>query len=252
MNMSLKSYPDHRLLSELEVLKRMKKALELKKPFSLIRVGDGENIILAQGKFMTKDEVLNSYWVKQSESGKGKGVTLPSLKLRDQTISLIPKADVVGICRINNDEVSVCDKYKRELTNKIFDFYHLNPPNLCHVFVNRKMVSHRLFWELIQQYRTLLVSKWAKRYAEIILKQYAKISPNIVGCIDFTHYDQIPDTLNQVGKYQFDLALISAGVNSLILAPQIAQLYGKVAVDFGKTMMYTVLPNKRLKPWKPK
>lgn len=250
--MSLKSYPDHLLLSELEVLKRMKKALGLKRPFSLIRVGDGENIVLAQGKFMTEEDVLNSYWVKQSESGKGKGVTLPCLKLRDQIISLIPKADVVGVCRIKNDEVSVSGKYKRELTNKIFDFYHLNPPNLCHVFVNRKMVSHRLFWKLLHQYRTLLVSKWAERYAEIILKQYAKISPNIVGCIDFTHYDQIPDTLNQVGKYQFDLALISAGVNSLILAPQIAQLYGKVAIDFGKTMMYTVLPNKRIKPWKPK
>jgi hypothetical protein len=252
MNMTLQNFPDHQLLSELEVLKKIKKALKYKKPFSLIRIGDGENIILAQGKFMTENEVLNSYWVKQSESGKGKGVTLPCLKLRDQIISLIPKADVVGVCRIKNDEVSVIGKYKRELTNKIFDFYHLNPPNLCHVFVNRKMVSHRLFWELIHQYRTLLISKWAERYAKIILKQYAKINPNIVGCIDFTHYDQIPDTLSQVGKYKFDLALISAGVNSLILAPQIAQLYGKVAIDFGKTMMYTVLPNRRIKPWRPK
>jgi hypothetical protein len=112
------------------------------------------------------------------------------------------------------------------------------------------MVSHRLFWELLHQYRILLLSKWSERYADTIIKQYAKIRPNIVGCIDFKHYDQITDTLKKVGKYQFDLALISSGVNSLILAPLIAQLFGKVAVDFGKTMMYTVLPNKRIKPWK--
>jgi hypothetical protein len=200
---------------------------------------------------MTDEEVLNSYWVKQSESGKGKGVSLPCHKLRDQILNLIPKADIVGICRNINDEVCVRSKYKRELTNKIFDYYHLKPTNLCYVFVNRKMVSHRLFWELFHQYRTLLISKWAKRYAETISKQYANLSPNIVGCIDFTHYDQIPETLNQVGKYQFDLALISTGVNSLILTPQIAQLYGKVVIDFGKTMMYTVLPNDRIKLWKP-
>jgi hypothetical protein len=35
---------------------------------------------------MTEDEVMNSYWVKQSKNGKEKGVTLPSLQLRDQII----------------------------------------------------------------------------------------------------------------------------------------------------------------------
>jgi hypothetical protein len=249
--MTLKNYPDKLLLSELEVLKKIKNALKNKKPFSLIRIGDGENIVLSQGKFMTTKEILNCSWAKRCKS-KGKGVNLPNIKLCNQIISMIPKADIVGICRKNNDEVKANSMYKRELTNKIFNYYHLNPPALCYVFINRKMVSHQLFWELLHQYRILLISRWAEQYKKIICKRYTKLKPNIVGCINFTHYDQIPETLEQVGKYEFDLALISTGVNSLILAPKIAELYGKVAIYFGKTMMFTVHPSKRIKLWKPK
>jgi hypothetical protein len=252
MNMTLQNYPDELLLSELEVLKKIKNALKNKKPFSLIRIGDGENIVLSQGKFMTDEDILNCHWVKRSESGKGRGVTLPNMGLCDQIISLIPKANIVGICRKDNDEIKANSMYKRELTNQIFDFYNLNPSNLCYVFANRKMVSHHLFWELIHQYRTLLISQWSEQYMKIICKKYSKLKPKIVGCINFTHYDQIPETLEQVSKYEFDLALVSTGVNSLILAPKIAELYGKVAIDFGKTMMFTVHRSKLIKPWKPK
>jgi hypothetical protein len=206
---------------------------------------------LSQGKFLTDAELLNCYWVKHSEKGKGRGVTLPNIKLRDQILKYIPKANIVGICSKKNDPVRAKNEYKRTLTNQIFDFYRLKPQNLCHVFVNRKMVSTPLFWKLLHQYRTLLISKWADPYAKLICNKYAKIKPLIIGCLNFNHYDQIPNTLKQVRKYHFDLVLISAGVNALILAPQIAESYGKVALDFGKSMMFTVHPNKLIKPWEP-
>lgn len=234
----------------MEVLKQIKNALQYRKPFSLVRVGDGENIILAQGKFMSEEEVMNSYWVQQSESGKGKGVTLPSLRLRDRLLRHISKANIVGICRNSGDRVRAPAIYKRELTNKIFEFYNLTPKQCCYVFINREMVSHRMFWEIMNQYRVLLISKWARDYADFIRKKYPKLRPNIVECINFTHYDQIPKLLKQVGKYHFDLALISAGVNALIIAPKIAEMYGKVAIDFGKTMMFTVQSCKLVSPWK--
>ena len=249
--MSISSIPDRRLISTIEVLNRVQIALKQKKPFSLVRIGDGENIVLAQNVLLSPKEVLNSYWVKQSDTGRGKGVTLPNLNLRNQMVKAIRRADLVGICRQKNDEVSVPSKYKRELTNKLFERFHLKPSNLCYVFVNRKMVSYRLFWDIIHRYRTLLVSKWAEAYAEKITREYTYLKPRIVGCIDFTHYKQIPDILAQLGKYRFDLALVSAGVNSVLLAPAIAERYGKTALDFGKTMMYTVRPCSKISPWRP-
>ena len=249
--MSLKNFPDKKLLSELEVLRRIHKALRQKKPFSLVRIGDGENIVLAQGKFLTKQEIERTYWVRQGRRTGGKGVDLPNLRLRDRMLKGIRQADIVGICRHHNDEVAAPAYFKRELTNKIFDYYNLQPTNLCYVFCNRKMVSYRYFWKILHQYRTLLISKWADQYARRIKGKYASLPPQIVGTINFKHYNQIPAVLKKVGKFNFDLALISAGVNAVILAPAIAKRYHKVAIDFGKTMMYTVRPNKRIRPWTP-
>ena len=250
INLSISLISDRQLISTAEVLNRIRIALLQKKPFSLVRIGDGENIVLAQNVFFSPKEVLNTYWVKQSDTGRGKGVTLPNLNLRNQMVKAIRRADLVGICRQTNDEVCVPSTYKRELTNKLFEHFHLKPSNLCYVFVNRQMVSYRLFWEIIHRYRTLLISKWAKAYAEKITREYSYLKPRIAGCIDFTHYKQIPDVLEEVGKYRFDLALISAGVNSVLLAPAIAERYGKVAIDFGKTMMYTVRPCSKINPWR--
>ncbi len=250
--MRLKDFPDQSLMTDIEVLKEINIALSKKHPFSLVRVGDGENIILAQQNLLSIPEVMNSYWVRQSETGYGKGVTLPCFEIQNQMIDAIKKADIVGICRLKNDEVSAPKKYKRELTNKIFDYYHINPSKLCHVFINRKMVSKRFFWEIMHRNRTLLISKWWEEYTRIITAQYPRKKPKIVGGISLTHYDQIPSIMKKMKKIDFDLALISAGVNAVVLAPLIAECFGKVAVDFGKTMMYTVRPCKKIEPWRPK
>ncbi|NLW55843.1 MAG: hypothetical protein GX050_04360 [Firmicutes bacterium] len=249
--MSLSNFPDHKLLTELEVLQRIEKALAHKKPFSLVRVGDGENIILAQGVFLSDEEFKKTYWVQQGKRTGGKGGPFTSPTLRKQVLAGIRQADVVGICRNANDEIAAPSRFKRPLTNKIFDHYGIKPANLCYVFWNRKIVAYRQFWKLLHKYRTLLISRWANRYANLLMKKYKSMPPKIVGCIDFQHYKEIPGVLEKVGQYRFDLALISAGVNAVILAPAIAQRYRKVAIDFGKTMMYTVLPNKRINPWYP-
>jgi hypothetical protein len=249
INLSISQISDRQLIPTSQVLSRVLIALKQKRPFSLVRIGDGENIVLAQNILLSPREVLKTYWVKQSDTGRGKGITLPNLNLRNKMVKAIRRADLVGICRQKNDEVSVPSRYKREMTNKLFDHFHLNPANLCYVFVNRQMVSYRLFWEILHRYRTLLISKWATAYAEKISHDYPFLKPRIVGCIDFTHYQQIPAVLAAIGKYRFDLALISAGVNSVLLAPAIAERYGKVALDFGKTMMYTVRPCSKISPW---
>jgi len=37
-------------------------------------------------------------------------------------------------------------------------------------------------------------------------------------------------------KDEFDIALVSCGVNAVVLTPQIARLTGRVAIDFGKSL----------------
>lgn len=250
--MALKDIPDSKLLSELEVLKKINEALKRKKPFSLVRVGDGENIVLGQYTFLQEKEFMNTYWIKESFGDRDKGIDLPNTPLRDQMIASLKKADIIGVCWQKKSDIRVPDRYKRELTNKIFDHYRIRPAHLCHVFTNRKLVSYQAFWRLIHNYRTLLISKWAKPFAELIALRYASLKPKIVGCLSFEHYRQIPDLLSQIGNFRFDLALVSAGVNAVVLTQQIAERYKKVAIDFGKAMMFMLKASPRISPWIPK
>lgn len=261
--MSIRNVTDEKLITETEMLKRIKNALANKKSFSLVRLGDLENLVLGQFKFFSRDKIidfpLHRKCNKKKFTSKGKlyikyprkGIVLPNIGLRDKVIKGIRKADVVGVCRYNNDEINAPDKYKRELTNKIFDHYKIRPANLTYVFVSRKMVAYQQFWELVHRYRTLLISSFAEDFANLIKVKYATLKPNIVGCIDFTDHEQIPKTLEKLKKYHFDLALISAGVNAVIMAPEIACRYGKVALDFGRCMKFYVQSDPRIKPWQP-
>src|SRR5690554_2983432 len=249
--MILRDIPDSQLLSELEVLKKIKAALKGKKPFSLVRVGDGENIVLGQYTFLPEKEFMNTYWVKESFGDRDKGVKLPSILLREQMVRSLKKANIIGICWQNKKDIRVPDRYKRSLTNKIFDHYRIEPANLCHVFVNRKIISYKVFWRLLHDYRVLLISKWAKPFAQLIARKYPSLKPKIVACLPFHNHEQIPDLLKQVGNYRFDLALVSAGVNAVILAQRIAEQTGKVAIDFGKSMMFMLKGSPKINPWAP-
>ncbi len=261
--MSIQDVTDEQLITETEMINRIENALVKKKPFSLVRLGDLENIVLGQYRFISREKLVDipihrkCKKIKFISNGKAyvkyvrKGITLPNKQLRDQVIEAIKKADIVGICRYNNDEINAPNKYKRELTNKVFDYYKIRPANLTYVFVSRKMVAYRKFWELVHRYRTLLISSYAKDFAELIENKYAILKPNIVGYIDFNDYEEIPKTLEKVKKFHYDLVLISAGVNAVIMAPKIARRFGKVAIDFGRCMKFYVLSDPRIAPWQP-
>lgn len=250
--MSFNDIGDEELLSPLDVLRMTEEALTEERSFSLVRVGDGENIVLGQYTELSKEEFMNGYWMRQSKGDQAKGVRLPNLFLRSQMISAIKQADVVGVCRKENDEVSAPEAFKRPMTDRIFDAHNIRPSHLCHVFINRRIVEYPEFWMLLHQYRTLLISRWAKPFANLITQRYHKYKPQIVGCIDFSRYEQSAEVLTEVNRYNFDLVLISAGVNAVVMAAKIAQRYEAVALDFGKSMMFMIQDNHLARPWNPK
>lgn len=250
--MALKDFKDSQLLSETKVLQTVQQHLAEKKPFSFVRIGDAENIIMGQGVFFTNEELFQLKWLNDPQYKSGeRGVALPNLEQRDQTIAAVRKASLVGICRNHNDELIAADSLKRELTNKIFDYYQIEPANLCYVFTNREMVSNKLFWDLLHRYRILLVSRWAPLYRDMIKREFRRLQPRIVGCVDLTNYNQIPEVLEKIGQFDFDLALVSGGTGAVVLIPEIAERYAKVALDFGHVMAFTLTRDPRVKPWRP-
>lgn len=231
--------PDEQFLKVNQVMAIIKEAIDHKKPFSLVRVGDGENLILAQDTVMTIPKVLKKGWAKAANEGK-KGVTLPNLQLRDEMVAAIKKADLVGIPFWANDPIIADQIVKRPLTEAVFKHFKIHPKKICHTFVNRVLTQKKEFWRLLKGKRILLIGSWADQVKPILKK--APYELNIPVTYPFLNYDQMKETLTKVIeiKDQFDIALVSCGVNAVVLAQQIAELTDKVSLDFGKSLMFIV------------
>jgi hypothetical protein len=216
-----------------QVLRTIKHALDNDQPFSMVRIGDGENIVMAQKSVWNIKTVLREPWAKKANRGK-KGIRLPNIKIRNQMIRSIKKANIVGILPPGDKRTYAPTRLKRPLTNKIFRLYKLRPRYTCDAVVNRFLAGRKEFWGVLRGRRVLIITQQADKLKQALLRDPYRM--DIAGTIAFSDYKQMNSVLKQVKamKDKFDIALISCGVNSVILAPEIARLTQKVAIDFGK------------------
>lgn len=216
-----------------QVLDRLAAALNHKLPFSLVRVGDGENLVMAQDSVWPLEKVLEERWAVKANRGQ-KGLTLPNLMLRDAVAAAATKADVVGILPHGDSIINAPDYLKRPLTDQVFNHFSISPKATCHACINRDMVYSQRFWTLLTGRRIVLVT----REAEVLRAALSSPPYNltIVDALPFGHYDQMEETLKWMRQHKeaFDLVLYTCGVNAVVLAQQTAEQTGRVALDFGK------------------
>jgi hypothetical protein len=239
-------------LTTLEVIDEVGKALKENKPLSVVRVGDGENLCLTQYKVWPIQQTLSTRWAKLSRQTNWKGVRLPNVKLRDQLIASIKKAHIVGIPYADDKEILAEQRYLRPLTEACFARYRIRPKKLCHTFVNRHMVEHREFWELLSGKRAVVISRWAGDFKKWVGKKYDAFGIHIVKTIRIDRYEEIPKVMRKMKSVECDIVFISAGVNAVILAQKLADEQGRIAIDFGKSAVFMVKGSRKVKPWKPK
>ncbi|MBP1990979.1 GT-D fold domain-containing protein [Paenibacillus eucommiae] len=239
-------------LTTLDVIDEVAKALEEKKPLSIVRVGDGENICLTQYKVWPIRRTLSTRWAMLSRSTNWKGVRLPNVQLRDQLIKSIKKADIVGIPYHKDTEILAKHRYLRPLTDACFKKFNINPEKVCHTFVNRHMVEHLQFWEMLKGKRVVVISRWANDFSKLLGKRYEEFDIEIVKTICIDRFQEIPKVLRAMKLVECDLVFISAGVNAVILAQKLAEKQGRIAIDFGKSAVFMVKGNRKVQPWNPK
>jgi len=241
-----------RMMSTLEVIRRVSRAMKEKKPLSVVRVGDGENICLAQYKVWPMRKVLSTRWAKLSRRTNWKGVRLPNKKLRDQLIKSIKRADIVGIPYENDKEILAKQYTLRPLTDLCFQRYDIRPKALCHTFVNRHMVEYEEFWEMLRGKKVAVISRWAGSWKKWVKRRYDEFDIDFVKLIRIDRFGQIPEVLRKMKKVDCDIVLISAGVNAVILAERLAREQGRIAVDFGKSAVFMVKGDRKVRPWRPR
>ncbi|MGG6314418.1 GT-D fold domain-containing glycosyltransferase [Paenibacillus macerans] len=220
-------------LESQDLLEQIAVNLRSKKPFSLVRIGDGENLVLSQDTVWPMSKLLEERWAVKANNGQ-KGLSLPNLTLRNAVATSIRKASVVGILPAGDDSIKAPDYLKRPLTDQVFAYYGLKPPLLCHAGVNRELALMPEFWTLLTGRRILIITREAKKLKARL--EQDPYSLNVVEALSFNGWKQYKSTLEWIKAHpnSFDVALISCGVNAVVLAVRIAELTGKVALDFGK------------------
>lgn len=220
-------------LEQYEVLGRLEHALTHRLPYSLVRVGDGENLVLAQDGVWPMQEVLKEPWAMKANKGL-KGTFLPNLALRDQLVASVKKADIVGILPYDDMSIKAPVHLKRMLTDSVFQHYGIKPSAICHACINREWAVSSRFWDLLRGRRVLLATAKPKPIRNILATWPYSIK--VTQTLVVERYEQIEETLKQVEAYanSFDIALFSCGVNAVVLAQQTAERTGKAALDFGK------------------
>lgn len=221
------------VLSCSNLMDKILQALDNSQPLSVISVGATEAFVMAQyviysqEEFMSHGEAYNANLGIQSGFFH-RGIRFPNIEARNEAVAAAKQADIVGY----NMMVDTA----RELTEKVFTAYSISPQFVFEANLRRVFMFSQIhkFEQMLKDKKILLIGSLASE-AEKALNQklQSRLNFNIVGSISILEYEELPRVRAQVSKYQFDICLISAGVNALILAPYIAKTYGKVAIDIG-------------------
>ncbi|WP_128100845.1 GT-D fold domain-containing glycosyltransferase [Paenibacillus sp. DCT19] len=215
------------------VLDQLEAALVEQRPFSLVRVGDGENIVMSQETVWTVEQVLQERWAIKANLGQ-KGLRLPDFQLRDHVAASIQRANLVGVLPPGDMTIKAPDYLKRPLTDMVFAHYGISPAMTCHACVNRELVQMPRFWSMLAGKRVLLVTREIDALRDRLVQEPYHLQ--IAAALPFDNWGQTDETLQWIvtNQHTFDVALFSCGVNAVVLAERTAALAGKVAIDFGK------------------
>jgi hypothetical protein len=230
-----------RKLNSAELMDLIIQALDEKRQLSVISAGATEAYVMAQYTVLSEEEFMShpeAFVANQGvKSGfHHRGVRFPNVQLRDDAVEAVRKADVVGYNTLVEDA--------RCITERVFQAYGIEPTYIYDSYLRRVfMISQRKKYEqMLAGRRILLVGSTADDAKDALNRDLqAKLGFDIVGAIQIYEYEDIPEVKRQIDAHEFDLCLISAGTNAMILASYISTAHGKVAFDigFGMTTLYT-------------
>ncbi|MFY0543715.1 GT-D fold domain-containing glycosyltransferase [Brevibacillus sp. H7] len=224
--------PDAAQLTCSELLDKIIEALEEKKPLSVVSVGQTESFIMSQYTLYSHREILRDPETLKANEGvttglQHRGIRLPNKLARVEAVEAVRQADIVGYNTIIPSGA---------LAEKVFEVHNIKPKYVFEAFLRRVMMysQKEKFESMLGGRKILLISSIADQVKDSMDKNLKpKLGFDVVGSISINSFEEIPMVKEKVADYDFDLCLIAAGINAVILAPFIAQTYQKVAIDMG-------------------
>jgi hypothetical protein len=210
----------HPLLTPDQVHAQLAAALANRTPMSLVRLGDGELLTLAQDTVLSADEVR-----RRGPFLPYAGVNVPDYAARDRLIESVRRATIVGIprYRLRNFQPLAFDVFRA------FGFDFRAKP-LTDSQMNFMLNQAGLLRPLLEGRRILLVGNRAPELAPVLQHRGLTVGGVVAPVHGVADAERV---MGEIRLHAFDIALISSGVSAVILAERTANELGKVAVDFG-------------------
>lgn len=195
-------------------------AIVEKRPLSLVRIGDGELLSLAYDTVMSPAEVyeLGAFLPYA-------GVPVPDASVQMFLIDAIKGANYIGV------PVSRKPAFQM-LMFRIFRHYQLpiREMSLTTSTINFSLYHTGYLIPLLYGRRILLIGNKAVSTAQVLRGKGINVTGTIYPVSGFSDIDQV---LTSCSKYEYDIALVAAGVPAVVICQRIASTYGKVAIDIG-------------------
>ncbi|MFJ7364258.1 GT-D fold domain-containing glycosyltransferase [Peribacillus frigoritolerans] len=208
------------LLDNRKVIKLLDQAIKQNKGFSLARYGIGEISYLsysANGLFVQEFKRYESY----------AGVSHAPEIIRQELVRSLRDTDIAGL--IAPWRLGPWAKQ----TRTVFEQLKFMPSKACCAWIMQSLLDEGALWPWLSNKKVFLVGRRSKE-AEIVFKEQGV---QITGSIGLNGYEELNRVQNELQSNQeWEIALISAGIPATILAPRIAKLTQKVAIDFGHAL----------------
>ncbi|GBF77513.1 hypothetical protein PA598K_06067 [Paenibacillus sp. 598K] len=216
---ALQSEKQH-LLNAREVTSRLLQAMDEGRPLSVVRLGDGELLTMAQGTVMSDQQLL-----REGHFLPYAGIQLPDLEARDQLVAAVCRADIVGIPKLRLPNY-------QPLAFAVFRAYGIDYRQLQLTIstINYTIYLEGCLPQLLQGRRVLLVGNTAPSLASV-LESRGYVVAGVIAPVAGMH--DIPRVMAEIHGHHFDIALVGAGIPAVVIAQRIATELGRTAIDFG-------------------
>ncbi|GMK43318.1 hypothetical protein PghCCS26_04450 [Paenibacillus glycanilyticus] len=195
-------------------------AMEEKQPLSIVRLGDGELLTMAQEIVMPVDQVR-----REGKFLEYAGVKVPDLEIRNRLVEAVTGADIVGIPRTRMPNYQL-------LVSPVFQAYGLllREKQWTDSLINYSLCTAGCLLPILQNRRVLLIGNMAEPLSTVLAQRGISIA-GVVAPVNGAR--DAARIVAAARLYDFDLALVSAGIAAVLITEELARVTGKVAVDFG-------------------
>jgi hypothetical protein len=226
------------ILNSGQLMDKILDALDRKLPCPVVSLGASETFVLAQESVLSVRKIMRHAEAQVANRGaqrgqEHRGVRFPNLKARDTLAEALRKIDIVGF------NLTIRDHNSGLLTEQVLEHYGLWPKYTFEAYIRRVIMfsQQEKFERMLQGRNILIVAGYADEVAAAMDKRLKdKLELRIAGAVKIHEFEEIPRVIREMHRIQFDLALLAAGLNAIILAAHIAEEHGKVSFDLGQGM----------------